>query len=359
MPIHTLPDGRRVRPATPEEAAARYDLVRRTFSSGPILVPYEVWSRAVDETCRTSGKPLARPTNFSHSRREGEREGEVTVAGLLQYQESFYRDRYPQFTVERSRIGLPRDRFDDILAAITRGEVNYPLVTALPRTLTERERSQTLHRVLMDRLIRARNIRVWQRTNPDMDTFLDHVRDLTLGDLTLGPEGWRAKGLEGLGPDGQPLTFTNVPNLRSEEQPWCRYLQALYPTLPRPTATPGHLDLSFVAWERDLPASRIIPGAQGPRGEQVTIQSRSQLDAVAFRYPLITPSRYLAFFAQYHAATGEYLDTNTWSWMFGIVDPVRFPDPPSVGANWYAGGLYLCRDSPGDARAVGRLRVSR
>ncbi|MBI4449806.1 hypothetical protein HY634_01995 [Candidatus Uhrbacteria bacterium] len=34
MPTYTLPDGRRVRPATPEEAAARDDLVRMTFSSG-------------------------------------------------------------------------------------------------------------------------------------------------------------------------------------------------------------------------------------------------------------------------------------------------------------------------------------
>lgn len=54
----------RVRPALSPAALAYEDLVRRTFSSGPILVPYEVWSREVDEVCRISGKPLAMPADW-------------------------------------------------------------------------------------------------------------------------------------------------------------------------------------------------------------------------------------------------------------------------------------------------------
>ncbi|MDP3771666.1 MAG: hypothetical protein Q8R16_05170, partial [bacterium] len=189
------------------------------------------------------------------------------------------------------------------------------------------------------------NVRLWERTDPDLDTFLEQLRDLTITDLT------RTDLVASSSDGARALAF--------DKHTWLPYLQALYPTLPKPTATPGYTDLSFVKWEQDPPATRIIPEAHGPRGGQVTIQEKSQLDAVSFRYPLITPSRHLALFSQYHAATGQHLDTNTWSWTLGIVDPVHASDGPSVSASWISGGLHLYRDHPGDVTADSRLRSSR
>ena len=349
MPI--LPDVR-IRPAPPEMLAAYERRIRAAFSSGPILVPYEVWSMEVDAHCREHRITLACPANIQA--RLWIPTGEmVTVSHLLQYQELSYRRWYedPQFTIDPARLSLPRDRLDDILTAIARKEVDYPLVTCLPRTLTKAEGKHTLHRVLMDRLIRGQRIAVYPRSDPDVDTLLEQVRDLTLADLTIGPEGWKARGNSGIAPDGQQLAF--------DQDHWLPYLRALYPTLPRPAAIGGYTDLSFVAWERDPPASRVIPNATGPHGGAVTIQGKPQLDAVRHRYPLITPSRHLALFSQHHAATGEYLDTNTWSWTFGIVDPQRFPGEPSVRVDWGTDGLDFFRRDPRHANADGRLRGAR
>ncbi|MDO8622182.1 MAG: hypothetical protein Q7R80_03035, partial [bacterium] len=222
---------------------------------------------------------------------------------------------------------------------LTREELGIPDVNDIVGGLPG---AYTLHRVLLDRLIRQRNIAVWQRTDPIVDDFLEQVRDLTTTDLTRS---------DLTDTDGNPVAFN--------ETTWLPYLQALYPTLPRPTATPRYLDLSFVKWEQDPPATRIIHGVHGPRGGQVTIQEKSQLDAVSFRYPLITPSRHLALFSQYHAATGQCLDTSTWSWTFGMIDPQRFPDRPSVNLDWHSDELNLYLNVPGYANVDGRLRAVR
>ncbi|MBI4450326.1 hypothetical protein HY634_04660 [Candidatus Uhrbacteria bacterium] len=369
-----------MRPSTPEELAEDSRRIRAAFDPKPLLVPYEVWSEELDALCRERRIPLAHPRDlsiiFSPFHREGEREREepMSIFRLLYYQEAFYRSVYtdPQFTIDRAKLGLPRERLDDIKAALLRGEVDYPLVTCLPRTLSEEElgfspssrggatrpdRSvgrggggapvaaaipRTLHRVLFDRLIRGMWIKVWERTDPDLNTFLEQVRDLSLADLTR---------TDLTDADGKPLSFTG--------ETWLPYLHALYPQLPRPAATPGYTDLSFVKWERDPPADRVIEGARGPNGEPVTIQAKSQLDAVSLRYPLITPSHHLTLFSQYCSATGEHLDTDSWSWTFGIVDPVAFFGWPSVYADWTADGLILDRYRPGYANSSSRLRSSR
>ncbi|MFH1099050.1 MAG: hypothetical protein V1723_04010, partial [Candidatus Uhrbacteria bacterium] len=343
------------RPAPPEACAAYARRLREAFSTGPVLVPYETWSREIDQLCTERGITLARPSDFTPERlrrilpAEGQR---IPVELLLAYQEIFYAKAYkdPAFTIDRSRLSLPRDRLDDIKAAIERGEANYPLVSCLPRTLTENEEKQTIHRVLMDRLIRAKDIRVWQRSDPNVDTFLEQIRDLTLADLT------RTNLTDG---DGNPVAFTT--------EGWLPYLQTLYQTLLRPAATPGYTDLSFVAWERDPPANRDIPGLTDAdlaglnisEAHSRTIQGKSQITAVRLKYPLITPSRHLAFFVQYHTATGEHLDTSTWSWTFGMVDPAGASGEPSLCVYWSAGALNLDRDPPGDVNSGGRLRFSR
>src|SRR3989338_3420791 len=184
------------------------------------------------------------------------------VEFLIQYQEDFYRTAYhdPAFTIDRSRLTLTPERLADITAAMERGEVDYPLITASPRTLTPEELGtvsphpagggargggivptpevlpRTLHRVLFDRLIRGKRIKEWARTDPAVSTFLDQVRDLTLPDITR---------TDLLGPDGKPLTFPHNPALPDNDpnQPWLPYLQALYPTLPTPDPQ-DHLDPS-------------------------------------------------------------------------------------------------------------------
>lgn len=134
------------------------------------------------------------------------------VGDLLEHQKFFYREAYadPTFTIDHTKLGLPRERLDAWKDALARGEADYPLVVAPPQNLTNEERglspssAHTLHRVLFDRLIRAKGITVWERTDPDLNTFLDQVRDLTLEDLTR---------TDLLGPDGKPLRFERNPEL--------------------------------------------------------------------------------------------------------------------------------------------------
>ncbi|MBI4449763.1 hypothetical protein HY634_01775 [Candidatus Uhrbacteria bacterium] len=367
------PDG--YRPSTPEELVEGSRRIRAAFERKPILVPYEVWKPEIDALCRDRVDTLANPVNLTpHS-------SAATIERLILYQEAFYRAAYAdtRFTIDRAKLGLPRERLEDIKAALVHGEVNYPLVTCLPRSLSLEETGLrrrrhptaripqvrtsvaapltmrtdddeqledpagshahhaeihspfTLHRVLFDRLIRQRNITVGERSGPATDEFLEQVRDVTLADLAR---------TDMLSPDGKPIAFN--------AEHWHLYLRALYRTLPRPVAQAGYMDLSFVRWEQNPPVQRMR-----------TIQEIPKLDAVKLGYPLITSSRYLALFGQYHAATGELLDTYTWSWMFGIVDPDRSPDGPSVSMNGHTKALRLHCGCPEHALSNSRLRFSR
>jgi len=294
------------------------------------------------------------------------------IESLIAHQETFYRTSYndPSFTIDRSLLTLTTERLEDIQSALERGEIDFPLITATPRNLTPEEQPHTLHRVLFDRLIRQKRIKEWARTDPDVNTFLDQVRDLTLADLTpldsslhSHPTGRARTDL--LGPDGKPLTF--------DKDHWLAYLQALYPTLPKPSPQ-DHLDLSFEKWEQDPPSDRTIPILRTPRSagqanstdpsfgalaQEETIGNQSQLDAVRLRYPLPTLSRYLALFSMYHERTRKSLDTTTWSWLLSIIDTTAFPVEPSVIAGWLADELALYRNRPGPATSRSRLRSSR
>jgi|GEM_PF-3407150 len=309
-------------------------------------IPYERWKITLTplllESLR-SGKSEELKSAFP-----GIESSPDPIEFLIASQETFYRTSYndPSFSIDRSLLTLTPERLEDIQSAIERGEVDFPLITATPKALTAEEQSRTLHRVLFDRLIWLKGIMEWGRTDPDVNTFLEQVRDLTLQDLTR---------TDLLGTDGKPLTFTHNPALPDNDpnQPWLLYLQALYPTLPRPSPQ-NHLDLSFEKWEGDPPTDRTIPSSTE------TIGNKSQLDAVRLRYPLPTLSRYLALFSMYHERTRKPLDKTTRSWLLAILDPQRFPDRPAVDAYWNAtGGLYLSRIAPGFADSFSRLRSSR
>ncbi|MDO8462930.1 MAG: hypothetical protein Q7S96_01475 [bacterium] len=277
---------------------------------------------------------------------------------LIQYQEEFFQTQYndPSFTIDRNTLHLSRERIADITASIERGETDFPTVVAPPRreNLTEDEisdptlgdRPRTLTRVLFDRLIREKNIKVWDRQNPTPDDFLDQLRNLTLQDLTRTDLN---------DTDGNPITF--------EKDHAIAYLTALYPTLPRPAIidqetheTPPPA-LHFMKWEKNPPDNKIIPNT----GE--TIANKSQIDAVIHRYPLAPLSAYLVLFAQHYEKTGEPLDDwmkpgGTWSWLFGVIDPSIASDRLCVNARWDADGLSLFRDHPGNAPEGSRLRFA-
>ncbi|MDP3771599.1 MAG: hypothetical protein Q8R16_04830 [bacterium] len=375
------------RPSSPEELAADSRHIRAAFEPKPILVPYEVWKAEIDALCIARIVTLATPANITP------RISVETVEHLIRYQEAFYRAAYADlhFTIDRTKLGLTRERLEEIKAALARGEVNYPLVTCLPRSLSldetglRRRRRPTaritqspalakppllnipmhmppapaavtrddhraevhppltLHRVLFDRLIRQRNIAVGERNSPTVDEFLEQVRDVTLADLAR---------TDVLSQDGKPIAFN--------AEHWHLYLRALYRTLPRPVAQAGYTDLSFVAWSQDLPVDRVVAsGTDDPSTR--TIQGKSLLDAVAFRYPLISPSRYLALFGQYHAATGQFLDTNTMSRMLGIIAPPRpgIDNWTAVSMSGIANRLGLYVRDPLLAQPQDRLRCAR
>ncbi|MDP3771316.1 MAG: AAA family ATPase [bacterium] len=271
------------------------------------------------------------------------------VEFLIQHQQNFYRVQYgdPTFTIDRATLSLPPERLAEIKAAIDRGEVDYPLVVVSPRTLTREEQSdpalgnqpRTLHRVLFDRLIREKGIKIFDRTDPTVDVFLDQIRDLTLADLTR---------IDLKDTDGSPILF--------DKDHWLTYLHALYPTLPRQTPPSSPASIGFVKWEQRPPTYRTIAGTT----EQ--IGNKSQLDAVRLRYPLMPLSQYLTLFAQYRehmGGGGHELDQSTWSWLFGIIDPTIASAGPSVFASWGSDGLDLYRDHPGGVGTGGRLRSSR
>ena len=342
--------------------------------------PYEVWKQELDPLLTQhlqseAGKHLRESWDLTDQEISSS-----PIEALIQKQESWYQEQYedPEFRIDRHHpcFSFSPERVQDIRSAIERGEVNFPLLTALPRTLTPEELSdpslphpetglpqpQTLHRVLMNWLIRGNEISIWERTDPSLNEFLEQARDLTPEDFTRADLQDPKTGKPLLDTEGDPIAF--------DKNHWLPYLQALYRAIPRPDATSGYLSLSFVAWEQDPPGDRNIPtvesfsseGAPVPRrpgGGGETISNKSQLDAVRLQYPLLTPSQYLSLFAQYHARTGQPLDDTTWSWLFGIIDPEKFPDHPSVIADWSSGGLSLRRDGPGSGYSGGRLRVGR
>lgn len=377
----TVPPEWELRPASLEDRIATSLRIKAMFAPAPVLVPYEEWSEEIDAFCNDQGLFLAGPVDVSRvvspngfgGRVEGSLSlmplrGEYhtplrSVSFIIASQESFYRDRYqdPAFTIDRTKLTLTRERLEAWKDALARGEADYPLVVVPPRNLKPEEKRdpalggkpRTLHRVLYDRLIREKGIKVSERTDPDLNTFLDQVRDLTLEDLTR---------TDLLGPDGKPLRFERNQELmdRDPSQPWLPYLQALYPTLPRPSVTTAIPTIGFVKWEGDPPTDRKIPntGTVSPgftsivTGEE-TIGHKSQIDAVRLRYPLATLPQYLALFAQYRAKTGTSLDKCTWSWLFGLIDPTRFPDEPSVGAHLFLNEqLVLNRNHPANTGAV-------
>jgi len=380
-----------LRPASPEMVAAFCRSILAPFEPKPVLVPYEEWSAEINELCQQRSIELATPANILLTVTQlPSQPPKVTVGHLVQHQESFYRAAYAdvQFAIDRTKLGLTRRRVEDIKAALLRGEVDYPLVVCLPRSLSLEERglikrrhptarlprprpsrtlseaapnifvedtsdvaepsvavpaearsAQTLHRVLFERLIRQRRIACSVRTNPTLDEFLDQIRDVTLADLTR---------TDLLDSDGRLIPF--------DARSWSPYLQTLYRTLPRPVAQAGYTDIAFVAWEQDPPARRIV----GPNiVPNTTIQGKSHLDAVTLDYPIITPSQYLALFSQYHGATRLHLDVNTRSQMFGIIDPVRSQDHSAVSVGWGNNALGLYGHDPAHAQPHDYLRCAR
>ncbi|MDO8463365.1 MAG: hypothetical protein Q7S96_03805, partial [bacterium] len=291
---------------------------------------------------------------------------------LIQYQEAFFQQQYndPAFTIDRNTLHLSEDRIADIAASLERGDVDFPVIVAPPRreTLTPEEISdsdlspssrgrsygggipRTLTRVLLDRLIREKNIKFWDRQNvpPTLDTLLNQLRDLTLQDLTRNE---------------LPSTDTNYIPVPFDTDNWLQYLTSLYPTLPRPAIITGETNetppptLHVMKWEKNPPHSRIIPNTTE------TIAKKSQIDAVTHRYPLPPLSAYLTLFAQHHEKTGEPLDYltqsgGTRSWLFGVIDPSTASGLPCVSASGHSAELSLDLHRPRNADGTSRLRFA-